>query len=72
MYELEVLMKLNAYIIKDYVSFSIITSFLNSSPLDCNLAVYTTYLLYLRRLETTSGKIENYLHCYRNMLSRLL
>lgn len=43
MYKLEVLMKLNAYIIKDYVSFPIITSFLNSSPLDCNLERVTVY-----------------------------
>ncbi|NMM64627.1 PucR family transcriptional regulator [Clostridium sp. P21] len=36
-------MKLNAYIIKDYVSFPIIKSFLNSSPLDCNLERVTVY-----------------------------
>jgi hypothetical protein len=43
MYKLEVLMKLNAYIIKDYVSFPIIISFLNSSPLDCRLERVTVY-----------------------------
>jgi hypothetical protein len=36
-------MKLNAYIIKDYVSFPIITSFLNSNPVDCNLERVTVY-----------------------------
>ncbi|MBV7276831.1 helix-turn-helix domain-containing protein [Clostridium sp. PL3] len=36
-------MKLNTHIIKDYVSFPIIISFLNSSPLDCRLERVTVY-----------------------------